>query len=178
MKKKIVIIGAGGHGRVIADLLCLSAEYELVGFADDGLMKGAEVMEGKKVLAASSEKEFLSSLATHFVVCLGNNSIRKKIVEDLSGVMQAATLIHPSAVVSRHASLGAGTVVLANAVINAGCKIGINCIINSISLVDHDSVVGDHVHIAQGTVIGSNCRIAANFSSVPGQVIPSNSTAG
>src|ERR1041385_580851 len=92
MKKKLIIIGAGGHGRVIADLVSLSGEFELAGFADDGRKRGDEGMDGKKVLATASEKELLSSLATHFIVALGNNATRKKIFDELSLVMQAAII--------------------------------------------------------------------------------------
>lgn len=174
MKNKIIIIGAGGHGRVVADAVLQGREFTLAGFVDDKLAPGSGLM-GYTVLASSKEKEKIKAQATHFIVGIGDNAVRKKMFEFFSAFLEPAVIIHPTAVVSSYASVGRGSVVLPQAVISAGGVVGENCIMNSLSLLDHDSVLGNHVHISQGTVIGSNCRIADMFTSAIGQHIVSNS---
>jgi sugar O-acyltransferase (sialic acid O-acetyltransferase NeuD family) len=170
--KRLFIIGAGGHGKVIAETAA-AAGYQVAGFMDDHIKKEEVVLQGYKVVGTIADA--LNGMGTndYFIVGIGNNEARRKIYERLSGSVMPATIIHPSAIVSVFAKIGNGCVVLANSVVNAGSEIGINSIINSLSLIDHDTNVGSHSHIAQGTIVGSNCALPEMFVSELGQKIKS-----
>jgi len=176
MKKKVIIVGAGGHGRVVADALLLSGAHEVAGFVDDQLAAGTIVIGDLKVLASSKAIDVIKREANAFVIAIGNNELRKKFFEQFSAFLEPASVIHPAASVSAFAKVGEGSQVLAGAVLGANAVIGRNCIINALSLVDHDSVVGDHVHVAQGALIGGGCKVEAGATIAQGQSISSYST--
>ena len=142
MSKKLVIIGASGHGKVIADI-ALKTGYEVVGFLDDNETVeencGFPVLGKIKDVAKYKEQ-------CEFVIAIGNNSIREKIAEQYD--IQWATLIHPTAVIGIDVQVGEGTVVMANAVINPCASIGKHCIINTGAIVEHDNDLEEYVHIS------------------------------
>jgi sugar O-acyltransferase (sialic acid O-acetyltransferase NeuD family) len=97
---------------------------------------------------------------SEFVVAIGDNATRMRLSMGFSKLgMRQATVIHPSAVVSASAVLGAGTVVFASAVINPACVIGESCIVNTGALVDHDTSIGDGVHICPGVALAGNVSV-------------------
>lgn len=155
MVKNIVIIGAGGHSKVISDIVS-SLGYNLCGFLDD--TKTEPGILGK---IADYEKY----INCEFVIGIGDNNARKRIASNMN--CKFACLIHPTAIVSPSANLGEGTVVMPNAVVNASSTIGKHCIINTSSVVEHDCRLGDYVHISPGAVlcgtvdIGNLCHIGA-----------------
>jgi sugar O-acyltransferase (sialic acid O-acetyltransferase NeuD family) len=172
MSRNIVIIGAGGHAKVVAEAIRLQGKYTIAGFLDDGVAKGKPVFDDVPCLGAAGEMpEGLQA----FVVAIGNNKVRKQFFERYSAALEPAVVIHPSASVSRYASVGKGAVVLAGAVIAYGARVGENCIVNALALVDHETEVGMHAHIAQGTIIGSNCVIPSLYCSQPGETVNSYS---
>ena len=174
MKNNLIIIGAGGHGKVVAE--AAMTHFNVIGFADDKTPVGSEIINDIKVILSTEEIEKIKKSATYFIVAMGNNEIRRNIFDTLSAQMKPAIVIHSSAIVSKNAAIGNGSVILANAVVNSGAQVGKNCIINSLSLVDHDTTIGNHSHISQGTIIGSNCIISEVFTSELGQRIKSFST--
>ena len=149
--KKICIIGAGGHGKVVADIAILNG-YEIMGFLDDN-PNTKEVM-GFPVLGKIAEaKNYIGE--AEFCVSIGNTFIRKKLMTEL--IEQGATfpiLIHPNSVIGMNVTIGAGTVVVAGAIINPEATIGEGCIINTCASVDHDCVIHDYVHVAVGARVG------------------------
>lgn len=156
MLKDIIIIGAGGHARVIADMVKKSGD-NVKGFLDDDLSKDGVI--GK----IDDCKKFSDCF---FVIAIGNNEIRKEIAEKFPD-LKYRTVIHPRAVISEDVEIGVGTVIMANAVINANTKIGAHCIINTASVVEHDNVISDFVHISPGatlcggTTVGELTQIGA-----------------
>ncbi|MBR5279967.1 MAG: NeuD/PglB/VioB family sugar acetyltransferase [Clostridia bacterium] len=145
MNRNIIIIGAGGHGQVIADIVRANGD-NLLGFLDDNL--------NKQVLGKIADyKKYVDA---EFVIGIGNAVVRRKIS---SLPVKWCTLIHPSAVVSSSASVGAGTVVMPNVVINANAIIGRHCIVNSAAVVEHDNHVADFAHISVGAKLGGNVSI-------------------
>jgi sugar O-acyltransferase (sialic acid O-acetyltransferase NeuD family) len=176
MKESLIIAGAGGHGKVVADCVLSQGIYQLKGFLDDQLPPGMEVLPGLKILGTIAGVGLRKPMASHFIVAIGKNDIRRKLFLELSFLMKPATVVHPSVVISAFAKIGPGTVILPNSVVNAGAVIGENCILNSLSLVDHDSVLGSHSHLAQGSILGSHCSIREMFESCLGEHIASNST--
>jgi len=170
--KRLIIIGLGGHGRVVADAALISG-YSVAGFLDDRKEQNVGIAKEYKILGGVSDAKSILQKNDFFIVAIGNNEIRKGIFENLAELAMPATIIHTSAVIPPDVEIGVGTVVLANAVINAGCKIGNNCIINSLALVDHETVIGSHSHIAQGSIIGSNCTLPEMYVTELGQRLKS-----
>lgn len=153
MSKKLVIIGASGHGKVIADI-ALKNGYKIVGFLDDSdSVKGIcgfPVLGSTKIVYEYKEN-------CEFVIAIGNNEIREKIATTYN--VKWATLIHPTAVLGINVEIGEGTVIMANAVINSCASIGKHCIINTGSIVEHDNVLDDYVHISPNAALAGTVRI-------------------
>ncbi len=156
MSEKVIIIGCGGHGKVIADIIKKSGDT-VFGFLDDDTSK--EGVIGKIC-------DCVKFSDSSFVIAIGNNSVREGIAKKYPH-LRYYTAIHPTAVISDNVKIEKGTVVMANAVINAKAVIGEHCIINTASVVEHDCTVSDFVHISPratlcGTVkIGRGCHIGA-----------------
>ena len=155
MIKKVIIIGASRHGKVVADVV-LRSNDQIVGFLDDNLDLGREFI-GFPILG--SINQFHNYQECWFVVAIGNAVIREEIVNQLQGV-KWYTAIHPSAVVSdMGVGIGEGTVIMANAVINADVSIGKHCIINSGAVVEHDNQIDDYVHVSVGAKLAGTVHI-------------------
>lgn len=142
--KKLVIIGAGGNGKVIADVAEKNGYKDIV-FLDDN--DDVNECGGYPVVGKICE---VDSIDAEFVIGIGNAGVRKRIQESIEE-NKIVTLIHPNAVVADDVAIGSGTVIMAGAVINSGTHIGKGCIINTCSSVDHDCKVGDYVHISVGS---------------------------
>ncbi len=171
MKNKIIIIGAGGHGKVVAETILQTGHYLLLGFADDHLPLGTVVMDDYRVIAGIGSLAFTGF--DRFIVAIGNNTVRKEIYNRLHKDLEPLTLIHPFTYVSPHATIGKGSVILPGAVISYGVTIGENCIIGSNVHIDHESVIGSHCHIRNGSSIGSNCILDDLCSTETGFPLPS-----
>jgi len=150
--KKLAIIGASGHGKVIADI-ALRLEYDEIFFFDDN--ENVKECAGFPVAGKSTDA---FNVDYDKVVAIGNSKIREKIQSKIKTV----TLIHPDAVISRRVKIGEGTVVMAGAVINSDAVIGKGCIINTGASVDHDCVIGDYSHISVGARIAGTVIIGKN----------------
>lgn len=142
--RKLAIIGASGHGRVVADIARRNGYKEIVFLDDDDSIHECG---GYPVIGKSSEG---GTIDADVIIGIGNAGVRKQIQESLPDE-KLVTLIHPDAVVAEDVVIGKGTVVMAGAVINPGVRIGKGCIINTCSSVDHDCEAGDYVHIAVGS---------------------------
>lgn len=152
MSKKLVIIGASGHGKVIADI-ALKLGYEIVGFLDDN--DSLKEICGFPVLG-STKNIYEYKENCEFVIAIGNNEIREKIATMHD--VKWATLVHPTAIIGMQVLIGEGTVIMANAVINPCASVGRHCIINTGAIVEHDNDLADYVHVSPnatlaGTVI-------------------------
>jgi UDP-N-acetylbacillosamine N-acetyltransferase len=157
--KKIFVYGAGGHGKVVADILLARWEDEFAGFVDDREeLWGTEVM-GLPVLGGN---EWLGRQCVNSRVAVamgvGENRTRQMLAEECAGrEIEIVTLIHPAATASRTAQLGAGAVVMAGAILNVGAKVGAGAIVNTAAVVEHDVEVGDYAHVApNGTMTGAS----------------------
>lgn len=159
----IVLFGTGGHAKVVAEIVELQGIHRLVGLVSEDGVNG-DFIDGLKVIA--SNHNFKQILPSHGVqgaiIALGFNKHRVNLAELISDSLEFVTAIHPSAIVSRHASLGAGTVVMAGAVINPGTSIGAHCIINTSSSIDHDCIVGSYTHICPGVVVAGHVSVGVN----------------
>ncbi|OFY83770.1 MAG: hypothetical protein A3F72_07265 [Bacteroidetes bacterium RIFCSPLOWO2_12_FULL_35_15] len=173
MKPKIVIIGAGGHGKVVCDAIIAQNKYEVAGFVDLSISVGEVVANNFKVVASQKDISILRKFADYFVVAIGNNSIREKIFEEAKLVLEPSVIIHPTAVIGSDVSIAEGCVVLANTVINVSSLVEHNTIVNVGTVIDHDCKIGANVHLSIGTMVGSNSHISSSFTSEIGQKINS-----
>lgn len=156
MGKKLIIIGASGHGKVVANIAKLSG-YEKVEFLDDS---DTRISCGNYNVVGKVE-DFKKYKDCDFIVGIGNAAIREKIQNMIiNDGCKVVTLIHPKAVVADDTELGVGIVVMAGAVINSGSSIGNGAIINPCSSVDHDCTVEDFVHVSVGTHVAGTVHIA------------------
>lgn len=153
MAEHVILIGAGGHGKVIADVVSAAGD-EVVGFLDDNLER--KMCGSYPVLGAVKDAHRFSDC--WFVISIGSNSVRRKIAEALSSV-HWYTAIHPSAVISPSAKIGEGTVVMPYAVINAEAEIGRHCIINTAAVVEHENQISDYVHISPRAALAGNVTV-------------------
>lgn len=151
MSKKVVIIGAGGHGRVVSDIIEACGNIVL-GFLDDSSSSN------DKIIGKVSDAEKYCDGETELFVAIGNCTVRERIMNSLPKA-KWHTAIHPSAVISPSAVIGEGTCVMPNAVVNNSAVVGKGVIINTCASVDHDDKIGDFVHIACGVHIAGTVSI-------------------
>lgn len=149
---RLAILGASGHGKVVADAASLSGWVEIA-FFDDAWP--AVSKNGPWEVVGSSPDLFAQAFGFDgVVVAIGNNGIRMdKQRELVSAGLKLTSVVHPSAIISPHAVVGVGSVVFANAVINACATVGAGCIVNTGAVVEHDCVVGDFSHLSPNSVL-------------------------
>lgn len=156
---RLAIFGSGGHGRVVADAADASGLWQEIVFYD-GKWPGLHASGAWQVVGA--QQELLNQARTYdgVVVAIGNNAIRLQIQQTLADAgAKIATIIHPSACVSRHSDIGAGTVIFAKAVVNIGAQLGKACIINTAATVDHDCILADGVHVSPGANLAGATQV-------------------
>ncbi len=164
---KLTIIGASGHGKVVADIAKLNG-YDSIEFLDDNsttLKCGSYPIVGPTKLAERLDNDLF--------IAIGNPKVRKALAENLKG-KSFPVLIHPDAVIAEDVTIGDGSVVMAGAVVNPYCTIGKFCIVNTCSSVDHDCVLENFVHVSvgshvcgtvticEGTWIGAGATVSNN----------------
>ena len=178
MNKKLAIIGAGGHGKVVGEIALLN-EYKLIDFFDDKVneIKGFP-------FTISGELDYLKKNLNDyndFFVAVGDNKVRFDIMNWLNKLnMNIVSLVHPKSTVSKFISLGKGTCVMANAVINPGTKIKEGVIINTSASIDHDCTIEDFAHVSPncslsgGVKIGKFSHLGTGTSVHPGIIVGNN----
>ena len=172
MKNKLIIIGASGHGKVVADIAIKMNKWQSITFLDDDeSIKTSMELEviGKTADAFTYKDE------TDFFVAIGNNATREKVQEKLIGEgFNVVSLIHPSAVIGTDVEIGIGTAVMAGVVINSSSRIGMGCIINTSSSLDHDNVIEDYVHISPGVNMAGTVKVGKGSWIGIGSVVSNN----
>lgn len=179
---KIMLIGAGGHGRVVLEALNASG-IKAFGFYDDSISKGT-VIDGLEVVG--NIEDLLSYDEKYsFIVCIGRNEPRKRIYEKLIGRgADPYTIIHPRAYVAGNVIIGRGTIICAAAFIGVGTVIGDNCIINTNSSIDHECIIENHAQVQPGAVLTGNVSlgelstVGSGSIIIPGVRVEKNSIVG
>ncbi|MDS1140055.1 acetyltransferase [Pusillimonas sp. SM2304] len=157
--KRLAIVGAGGHGRVIADA-AQSSGWTTIDFYDDawpdtGASTGPWPLIGDTLLLLARLHDYQG-----VIVGIGNNHTRAALQQRLLDAgAPLASVIHPAAVISRHTQLGAGCAVFARAVVNVGARIGAGVILNTGCIIEHDCVVEDFAHIGPNAGLGGGVYI-------------------
>ena len=153
--RQYIILGAGGHAAVIADILYCRGD-SLRGFLDDSIDVGTEVL-GARVIGKLHDCDIYGDCV--FIIGIGDNNKRKKIAEKYK--FNYGLAIHPSAIVGHEVEIGCGTVVMAGSIINSRTVVGSHCIINTKASIDHDNSLGDYVHISPGATLGGTVQIGS-----------------
>ncbi|PFM61163.1 acetyltransferase [Bacillus cereus] len=172
---KILIIGRGGHSKVVKDIILSNEGYEIVGYLDD-LYTGINIIDNLYFGAIEDAQEIIKKFNDiNLVIAIGNNKMRELIFRRLNQPIGIyATLIHKTAIISPQARVGNGTVIMPNVVVNADTIIGNHAIINTGSIIEHDNIIGDFVHISpHATLTGSitieeGAHIGASATMTPG----------
>jgi UDP-perosamine 4-acetyltransferase/acetyltransferase EpsM len=186
MNKEVLVIGAGGHAKVVIDVL-RACGWEVYALFDDDVQKQGVPFYGIPVRGLTADA--LAYAAQHnvsrFIVAIGNNAVRQKAAARLEAQgLQAVTAVHPSAVLAPSVRIEAGTVVMPGVCINADTRIGHHVIINTRASVDHDCVIADGVHIGPGSTlcggvkVGAGTLIGAGSALTPGVAVGSNVRVG
>jgi UDP-N-acetylbacillosamine N-acetyltransferase len=160
--KTVYVYGAGGHGRVVADVL-RAARRPFAGFLDDSACR---CRVSNLVLPVLDAVQWMRGIKARdgigVALGIGDNRAREEVADlcRRSG-FEIVTAVHPSAVLSPAARIGVGTVVMPLAVVNADARVGSGVIINTGAVIEHDCVVGDYTHIAPNTVLGGAARVGS-----------------
>jgi len=172
MKDRLLIIGAGGHGRVVADIAIKMNKWQQIAFIDDD--KTVKSSMGINIIGKSDDVfQYISSY--DIFIAIGNNDIRERIHNRLKTAgASIPILIHPSVVTGERVEIGQGTVVMAGVVINCCSRIGKGCIINTASTIDHDNIIEDYVHISPGAHLAGTVKIGKGTWLGIGSIVSNN----
>jgi len=181
-KLPVYIFGAGGHGKVAAQVL-EAAGFEIAGFLDDSAQRWGETLLGIKILGG---RELISRLPkAGILIAIGDNRARRALyLEFKRSGFKPVTALHPGAQIHSTVEIGEGTLILPGAVVNVDAKIGANCIVNTLAGIDHDCRIADHTHLAPrtclggGVSVGEETLIGIGSVILPGRVVGSFATVG
>lgn len=172
MKEKLLIIGASGHGKVVADIAIKMDKWQSIAFLDDD--DSIKSCMGLEVIGKSADAFTFLKDADVFVA-IGDNAIRETTQDrfEIEGASMA-TLIHPSAIIGTDVEIGAGTVIMAGVVINSSSRIGKGNIINTSCSLDHDNEIEDYVHISPGVKTAGSVFIGKGTWLGIGSIVSNN----
>ena len=164
--QKIIILGGGGHAKVLIALIKIKGDFEIVGILDIKLEKGTKVLD----IPVLGEDNILVDIFNDGVkmVCIGvggvkDNNIRSRLFDTTKNMgLEIPSLIHPNSFISRESAVTEGAQVMAGAIIQTDTFIDENSIINTGAIIEHDCTVGKHTHICPGVVIGGEVAIGDN----------------
>lgn len=172
MKNKLIIIGASGHGKVVADIALNMKKWQSISFLDNN--ESIKSSMGLEVID-TSDNIFKYLDDYEIFVGIGNNATRERIQGGIKALgASIPTLIHPNAVFGEQVEVGYGTVVMAGVVINCCTSIGEGCIINTGATIDHDSLIEDYVHISPGVNLAGTVKVGQGSWLGIGSVVSNN----
>lgn len=165
--KYVYLYGAGGHSKVITDILN-SLGREVIGMFDDNppdaKFKGIEIRDGIRLLG-----EGFPVLDAPLIISVGNNVRRAELAQLIEATYDTA--IHGSAIVSDKAEIGVGTVILQGAIVQAGAKVGAHVLINTAASIDHDNIVGDYAHVSPHATLCGHVEVGEGTHIGAGAVV-------
>lgn len=164
IQPRLILIGAGGHAHACIDVIEQQGHYQIAGLV--GMPEEVHTQHlGHTVIATDDKLLQLAENYQYALITVGqilspDNRIRL-YQQAIKFGFQLPAIIAPTAHVSRHATIGSGTIVMHGAIVNAGARVGSNCIINTRALIEHDASVDDHCHISTGAILNGNVKIGA-----------------
>ncbi|CZR05580.1 sugar O-acyltransferase, sialic acid O-acetyltransferase NeuD family [Trichococcus flocculiformis] len=172
MNESLIIIGASGHGKVVADIAMKMNKWKNISFLDDN--QSLKTIMGIPVIG-NSTNVVEHQKNSDFFVAIGNNSTRERIQEGLLAQgTSIVSLVHPSAIIGTDVNVGIGTAIMAGVVINSSTVVGKGCIINSNSGLDHDNNISDYVHISPRTHLAGTVNVGKGSWLGIGSVVSNN----
>lgn len=180
-KPSAILIGAGRHAHACIDVIEQHGQYQIAGLV--GIHDEMHTQHlGYTVIATDAELPLLIKDYQYAFITVGQIDSPDKRIRLYQQALQLGFslpgIIAPSAYVSYHATIGAGTIVMHGAIINAGARVGKNCIVNTRALVEHDAMVADHCHISTGAILNGSVSIGAGSFVGSGSVIKDGITLG
>ncbi len=160
--EKVIIIGASGHGKVVAEAIELNQKYSVYGYIDSFKPIGEKVLDYNVLGTEEIIPKLFDQGITKGVVAIGDNWTRFLLVEKIKRLVpnfEFITVVHPSVILSKTAKIGIGSVLLASATLCAESRVGDFCIINTGSNFGHESKINNYSSIAPGVTVGGNVRI-------------------
>lgn len=155
----LLILGAGGHGKVVKEIATATKQYRRIAFLDD-CFDGSN----PEIIGKLADYEKFKSAYTDAFVAIGNPDIREQLQKMLRDAKyDIPVLVHPDAYISPSASIGVGTVVMPKSVVQANVKIGKGCIVSAGAIIDHDADVGDYCHINAGAVVAAGSKVPSEI---------------
>jgi len=177
MKKNVVIWGASGHAKVVAEIIDLNGEFEIYGFLDDinPTLKNTGFY-GSRILGGQEQLDILiKNNISRLIFGFGNCAARLALADlVLSKGFSLISAIHPRSIISRTVSIGIGTVIAAGAIVTSGSTIGANVIINTAATIDHDCIIEGGAHICPGVNMAGNVHVGSGSWIGIGSVIKEN----
>jgi len=177
-ERQVIILGAGGHARVVADALRAAGRRVAAVVSAPGGSAGGF---GDVPILTNDDQalELARGEGLSFIVAIGDNALRTSIYERFTEAgMTPATVVHPAAVMAEGVRIGVGSLVGASAVVNPGARIGRNAIVNTGAIVEHDCRVMDHAHIAPGVRLGGTVSVGSGALVGIGAIVLPNTTIG
>jgi UDP-perosamine 4-acetyltransferase len=172
---KIILIGAGGHCKVVLDAIRLAKKYKVIGISDIKAKIGQKILGIPVICTDSQLRNYYKKGNKNCFITVGainDFKIRMDLFNKIKKIGFAfPNIIHPNSTVSNFTQLGEGNYIACAAIINAGTSIGNNCIINTGSVIEHDCQVGDFVNIAPGTIINGGVKIGRGTQIGSGSVV-------
>jgi sugar O-acyltransferase (sialic acid O-acetyltransferase NeuD family) len=160
--KEIILIGGGGHCKSVIDVIEQEKMFEIVGIVDKKNLIDSDVL-GYPIIGSDSDFESLAKKFSYALITVGQVRSPTLRISLFDAVKKAGfilpKIISSKAYVSKHSSIGIGTIVMHNAIINAGASVGENCIINSKALIEHDSKISNHCHISTNAIINGDVTV-------------------
>ncbi|SER69708.1 sugar O-acyltransferase, sialic acid O-acetyltransferase NeuD family [Gracilibacillus ureilyticus] len=172
MKDKLLIIGASGHGKVVADIAIKMDKWKEIAFLDDD----ASIKSTMDLEVIGHSKDVYFHIDKYEVfVGIGNNSTRKRLHEMLETIgASIPVLIHPDAVIGSQVDIGVGTAIMAGVIVNCCTRIEKGCIINTGSTIDHDNWIEEFVHISPGANLAGSVKVGKSSWLGIGGVVSNN----
>lgn len=181
MVRPLIIVGAGGHARACIDVIENHGGFEIVGLVARMDEIGNMVL-GHRVIGSDADLPTLAKAGACAIVAVGQirtAQVRRALFDQLQQAgFELPAIISPLAYVSRHALIGAGSIVMHRAMVNAGAKVGRNCIVNSAAIIEHDCHIGDHCHISTRATLNGGVRLGAGCFVGSGSVIREERSVG
>jgi sugar O-acyltransferase (sialic acid O-acetyltransferase NeuD family) len=181
--KPVIGLGAGGHAKVVIEILRLMGEFEIVGLLDRRVELHGSTMLGIPVTGDDTQLQaYYEKNVRHAFIGVGgvgNTQPRRLLYEEARGNgFEVVSAVHPGAWVSEFAKIGHGATVMAGAIINTGARLGDNVVVNTGAIIEHDCEIGDHVHIASGACLAGTVLVNAGAHIGLGARVKQNITIG
>lgn len=174
MKPELLLIGGGGHCKSVIDIIEQENSYTIAGIIDEAKLIGQKVL-GYDIIGCDENLIELFNQFKYALVTVGqikSPEIRIKLFSQLHSIGYVVpAIVSPRAYVSRHATIGKGTVIMHNAMVNANAIIGDNCIINTKAIVEHDTTIENHCHLSTGATLNGNVSVDVGSFIGSGSVI-------